>query len=436
MSWVKKIWALLAVAVVLTAFWQYTDPRRTTLSGDRVLIRFWNGFTGPDGRRMVQLVRRFNEEHPDIQVQLQRIAWATYYNKIFVSGLGGRSPDVFVLHATVLPRFARAGLLVPLEEWLAKEGAPPVDDFAERAWEAVQYEGRPWGIPLDVHPFGMYGNRTLFREAGLVDESGEILIPETREELLHAMRALTRDTTGDGRTDQWGYVLTTLRMIFQSIMPQMGGDLVSPDGRTVLMNSPENERVLEFLLSLINEERVAPNPEGFDSWIGFRQGRVGIVFEGIYMFTELARSGLDFFGAPFPVIGDRPAAWADAHVLCLSSSAGQREREAGWKFITFLSEQSADWGEVGQVPVRISVLESEQFQSMETQRAFAERLPHLYFTPAVPYKLELDTELELALESVLRGTMTPAAALQRAEVNIQRIIDRVFEGEDVQAGKE
>jgi multiple sugar transport system substrate-binding protein len=65
---------------------------------------FWNGFTGPDGRTMLALVRRFNEENPDVQVTMQRMAWATYYNKLFV-GLGGRAPEISVLQSDAFARF-------------------------------------------------------------------------------------------------------------------------------------------------------------------------------------------------------------------------------------------------------------------------------------------------------------------------------------------
>ncbi|MFY8052261.1 MAG: ABC transporter substrate-binding protein, partial [Armatimonadaceae bacterium] len=54
-------------------------------------VRFWNGFTGPDGRTMLGLVRKFNAENPDIHVVMQRMDWGTFYNKLFVAGLGGRA---------------------------------------------------------------------------------------------------------------------------------------------------------------------------------------------------------------------------------------------------------------------------------------------------------------------------------------------------------
>ena len=75
----------------------------------RVTVRFWNGFTGPDGRTMLRLVKRFNQENPDVNVLMQRMDWATYYNKLFIAGMGHRAPELFVIHTRAMERFARAG---------------------------------------------------------------------------------------------------------------------------------------------------------------------------------------------------------------------------------------------------------------------------------------------------------------------------------------
>jgi multiple sugar transport system substrate-binding protein len=279
---------------------------------------------------------------------------------------------------------------------------------------------------LDIHPFGMFCNRTLFKEAGLTNSAGDILIPQTQKEFLDAIRRMTRDTDGDGKIDQWGYVLTTMRMIFKSVMTQYGGTLVSDDGRTCLLNSPENRKTMQFFYDLVYSENVCPKPDGFDSWVGFRQGKVGIVFEGVWMLSELEKSDLDYVGAPFPQIGDRPGAWAGSHVMCLSKTAGTRQKEAGWRLIKYLSDHSLEWAQTGMIPVRKSLRATDTFQAMKVQNAFARLIPHAYFTPAVPYDLELDAELELAFEKVLRQTETPEEALRVAEKNINEIIVRVY----------
>src|SRR2546421_9712399 len=42
-------------------------------------IKFWNGFTGPDGKTMERMVSQFQKENPAIRVRMQIIPWAQYY---------------------------------------------------------------------------------------------------------------------------------------------------------------------------------------------------------------------------------------------------------------------------------------------------------------------------------------------------------------------
>src|SRR5690606_772075 len=103
-----------------------------------------------------------------------------------------------------------------------------------------------------------------------------------------------------------------------AIMAQFGGKAVSDDGQRCLLDQPANIAALEFCASLIRDG-YAPRPENFDAWIGFRQGRVALAFDGIYLLSDLEKQPeLDFGGAPLPVLGKEPATWADSHGLCLS----------------------------------------------------------------------------------------------------------------------
>lgn len=391
---------------------------------DRVTVRYWNGFTGPDGRTMLALVRRFNEENPDVRVTMQRMAWNTYYNKLFVAGLGGRAPEVYVLQTDAFERFLRAGFLHPLNDLIEGEEGRGLDfgDFDPHVIETVRHEENYYGVPLDAFLLGMYYNRELFRNAGIVDERGEPAPPTDLAEFMAALEKLKGRQDG---LDTWGFVFTFFRTNLFALMRQFGGKLFTEDGTRTLINSEENIRALEFAVSLIQEHRLAPPPEAIDSWIGFRQGRVGLVFEGIYMLPDLQRQeSLDFGAAPLPTLGEQPATWMGSHNLCMRTGMDERQEEAAWRFIRFLSENSLDWAEGGQVPVRKSLRETERFQNMYAQSQFARQLDYGVYLPSTPFVFEYFTEFDLALERALRGRETPREALDRAAANIQTIMRR------------
>ncbi|WP_309688433.1 ABC transporter substrate-binding protein [Armatimonas sp.] len=385
--------------------------------GSSTTVRFWNGFTGPDGRTMLKLVRRFNRENPDITVLMQRMDWGTYYNKLFVGGLGGRAPEVFVLHTRALLRFARAGFAAPLDPILGD--FPASTDLDANVWEAAKVEGSHYGLPLDVHAMGMYYNKKLFRDSGLDPEKP----PTNRVEFLEAMRRIKKPGK-NGEPDQWGYVFTNFETCTYTFLKQFGGSPFTPDYSRCTLNSPENIAALAFCRSLIKEGLV-PSPENIDSWIGFRQGRIGMVFEGIYMLADLQKQkDLDFAGAPVPQVTNHSAVWADSHNLCLKAGLTPEKQRAAWRFMRFLSDNSVDWAAGGQIPTRPSLRATPEFQAMAVQSAFAKQIPFVQYQPRLPFIFEYQTEYGLAVEKILRGKASPEEALAAAEKRVNEIIKR------------
>lgn len=390
----------------------------------RITVRFWNGFTGPDGRTMLRIVKRFNEQNPDVHVVMQRMDWATYYNKLFVAGIGHRAPEVFVIHTHAIKRFAGAGFARTNDDLVNGPDGIDVRDIDPNVWAADEFWGKHYGLPLDVHVMGMYYNRRLFREAGIVDAKGQAVPPTNRAEFLKAMHALTRPGS-NGRPDQWGFVFTNFETVAYTFMRQFGGEFFTPDGSKCIMNNPQNVAALQYCADLIAKEKVAPSPQNFDSWIGFRQGRIGMAFEGIYMLADLQKQkDLDFAGAPVPQVGTVRTVWADSHNLCLRADLKGRELEASWRFMKFLSDNSLDWAEGGQVPVRKSLRNTERFKAMTVQSQFARQIPIVSYLPSLTFIFEFETELSNAIEKILRGTDSAQHSLDVASDNLNQIIAR------------
>jgi len=113
---------LLTLALTLPTIAGGLASGCTRGGGKKIVVRFWNGFTGPDGRTMLRMVQHFNANNPDVEVLMQRMDWATYYNKLFVSGLGGRAPEVFVLQTHSVPRFARANFVRGVDDLSGRPG--------------------------------------------------------------------------------------------------------------------------------------------------------------------------------------------------------------------------------------------------------------------------------------------------------------------------
>ncbi len=418
-------WAGIAARVLATLLIAATLCMCGSRGSEQSTIRFWNGFTGPDGRTMLRMVKAFHRETPDTYIIQQRMDWATYFNKLIVAGLGGRAPEIFAVHIDDIPRLLQAGFIRPLDDLLSGADGIDANDFYPTVWNAVAHDGKHYALPLDVHPMGMYYNKAMFREAGIVDERGETKPPRTQAEFLDAIQKITKDLNGDGEPDQWGFVITYMRYNFISFAAQWGGGIMAKDENTCILDAPENASALEFWLALL-DQKLTPPPQDFGSWVGFLQGRVGMAFEGIYMLADVKRQkDLDWGAAPLPQIGPaRPATWASSHVLCMRTDLDDETVRKAWHFMKYLSEHALDWAEGGQVPVRLSQLQSPRFQAMTAQSAFAKQLEYIEYAPRVPYVFEALSTTDIALEQAIRGLQTPAAALADGKAEIERVIAR------------
>lgn len=403
--------ALLALALLAAC-------SRQTAEAGKITIRFWHGFTAKDGETMLEIVRRFNRENPGIEVRVQRIPWGTYYNKLFVAGLAGRAPDVFVCHASRLARLERGGFVEPVDELLQTEGGLDVNDLDAGVWHGVEIDGRHLGVPLDVHPMGLFYNRGLLRQAGIAP-------PKDFTEFMTALKKLNCDTNGDGRNDQWGFMIgSDAFYLAYTMMVQEGGGILSADGTRVVVDSPENRTALTKLRSLTAGGLVPP-PGDETAWTSFLQGRVAMFFSGPYMAGSLEHQAvIDYAATVTPQFGPQRGSYGDSHTLCLPRGLPKEKQAAVWRFMTYLSNHSEEWAQGGQVPVRKSARASAAFRALKIQPVFAEEIGEVAYVPNVPAGNEIAAAVSTACNAVARGEQTPAEALPVAQREVEAILAR------------
>jgi multiple sugar transport system substrate-binding protein len=392
----------------------------------KIVLTYWNGFTGPDGKTMQAMVRQFEAANPDIQVKLQIIPWGTYYDKLTLALAYGGAPDLFIVQAARFPEFASYHTLRPLTDLVAAAQPPLTErDFAPVPWRESIYQGNQYALPLDTHPIGLYYNTRLFREAGIVDAQGHARPPATWDEFIADAQKLTKDTHGEGRPDQWGFVITNQHTNWLTFAHQFGADILTPDGKRGAMASPGALAATRRMTDLIYRYHVAPKPEGVDAWLAFRTGRAAMALEGIYMLASLQEQpDLQFSGAPVPQFGPQQGVWGGSHLLCQPAGIAPERARAVWRLMRYLSDHSLTWAEGGQVPARLDVARSPQFQALTVQAQFARQLDLVIYDPQVPRANALNQFVDPAIEAALLQLQPPDEAMRDADRRIDQLLKR------------
>ncbi len=379
--------------------------------GPPVELQFWNGFTGGDGPFMLEFVEAFNREQPNIDVRMNVILWVDYYQKTTSAVAAGKGPDLGIMQLDQVPTAAAHRVIVPLDD-VARSLRLQRADFAPSVWDAGIVGGRRYGIPLDVHPLGLYGNTAMLAEAGL-DEGR---LPRDREEYLAALEALKRK----GLRGSWvSPFLFTGALWFQSLLAQFGGSLYDREVTRATWDAEPGVEALSFMRGLVDRGYSAPNVGQDADAIAFKNGENAFIWNGSWALNEYGGiPELKWKVDTVPRIGPRRAVWGNSHNFVVMRQPGGDENRlrAAATFIDYVSRRSLKWTASGMVPARRSVRSDPAFaKEYADQATFAEQLPYVVFPPPVPgiddvRKLSLD----VAINRAVLGKERPRDALRDA----------------------
>jgi multiple sugar transport system substrate-binding protein len=380
-----------------------------TYTGPKVSLAFWNGFTGGDGPFMKQMVADFNKANPNVTVAMNTLQWADYYAKVPNAVASGAGPDVGIMHIDQLATNAARRVIVPLDE-IASGLELAEDDFSPVVWNAGVYQDKRYGIPLDIHPLGFYGNTAHLEKAGIAE------LPKDRAGFESAVKAL-QDRSAVERPF-WVTATWPAHLMFNSLIAQFGGSIYDEEGAKATFNSEAGVEALQWLRGFVDSGASPKDVSNDAQAVAFRQQRNSLTWDGIWMMNEWEKvKGLQWAAAPLPTIGDKPAVWASSHnfVVTTQATKDQNKLAASRAFISYISERSIEWAKSGQVPARNSVRESQEFKDLTVQSTLADQLDNVVFPPAVPGIGDVTQPTwETAVNEVILGKKETKAALDAA----------------------
>ncbi len=336
----------------------------------------WSPLTGPDGDEMTGLANQFSQDNPQ-GIRVQHVAQPQYLEKLNTAAAGGALPDMTVIRTYDMPEMAVRNVLKPMsDEALSIIGAGSGEEFPPEAWQAGEFRGQRYMIPLDVHPLVLYYNRDMFQQAGITMPTDR---PMTREEFDAAVQALNKNGVA-GVAIGTGFGGATL---FQTLVRQNGGTLVNEEGTEATYNSEEGVQALTYLRDLKQANTPQVSGTGDPEVKVFQQQRAAMVMHGPWHLSDMQK--LPFVGyAQLPQFGPEFSVWGNSHQLTLATDDPAKQAAAAC-WIGWLSQNSVQWAKAGQVPARQSAREGGQLESvMPPVALFAAQAEAVEFLPQVP----------------------------------------------------
>ncbi len=390
-------------------------------------ITYWNLFGGGDGVRMIQMENDFTKAHPDINLQSVTLAWGDpYYTKLTMASAGGRPPDVAISHMTRVATYAAQNLLEPFDlNELAKYGITP-DKFLAPIWQRAFHFGKLYTIPLDTHPFVMYYNVDLCRKAGLIDASGNLKPIRGTSAFVDACKAI-KQTTG-----QYGVVFeiqgVTPWRLFTTLYSQLGGQVLSPDGKELVLDNTKAEQALSFMRGLTINKLAAQNIDYAGSVALFGGDKSAFLWNGEWEVTTFqSQKNFSFNMVPFPLLFDQYRVQADSHAFVLPRQIAPdpARRAASLEFISFMLKDSYTWSQGGHIPAYLPVTESDKYKSLKPQSNYASVAADVVVDPNAWFSgsgSELENQTGTIFAPVLNGNATPQQGLRQFRAAMQKLL--------------
>lgn len=277
---------LAGVAVLLD---HNADPGGRTV----VTVRLWDEQVAAAYRESFAALARIR---PDIDVRINVVSYASYFDTLRTDVAGGGADDVFWINNSHFAEYADNNRLIAIA---------PDPDWEPSVVGQFTRGGKLWGVPqLTDAGIALYYNADLLEAAGVTPaELGRARWdPDPAADTLRPLLALlTLDSAGRTagtagfdarRVRQWGYnAANDLQGITLNYIGSAGG--VFAEGDRFAFDGPRTAVALSYVVGLINDDHVAPpasdtNDNGDFSRNQFLAGRMAVFQSGTYNLAQIA----------------------------------------------------------------------------------------------------------------------------------------------------
>jgi sn-glycerol 3-phosphate transport system substrate-binding protein len=415
--------ALLAAPVALWA----TGTQEQAPQGP-VNIVYWRSLTGVAGEAQEELVKRFNESQNRVIVESQfQGAYADLIQKLLAGLAAGTVPDVVLLDSPFVVLFAKDGVLVPLDDMVARDRTGfKLTDYIPGLLQDGYYDKKLYAVPFMRSTPLLYYNAEMFKEAGLPDRA-----PKTWDEFREFSRKLT--VVSGAETTRFGAAFTTstttAHWYFQCVVYAHGGQ-ISDEKFGIHLNAAPAIKAATLWQDMVFKDKSAFG--SLDPHTEFFNKRVGMVFGSTGSMGNL------FSRATFPVA----AAFMPGQVQNLvpvggavlaMTSTDKAKQAAAWEFMKYMTNadsQAYIVPKTGYMPNSQSAINHPEVVAYFTQ--YPERrvaIEQLQFTRPQASVISLGKGTEILrqmVEKLLVGNMNPTTVMAETTTALTKEYNDTF----------
>ena len=202
------------------------------------------------------LITEFEADHEGAEVELNVVPYDQMFSNIDAQLSSGDAPDIFRVDYGNLGVYSSQDQLLDLTSYFSDD---EVADFVPAMWEAVSFDGKPYGVPHQTDVSAVLVNLDMLESVGFDTST----LPTTQadawtwEEFADVAAELRASLPADKYPFVYNWQLggapRWLSWLFQA-----GGSFLDEDGTTPTIDSAEGEKALDFTKSFFENNWVPP----------------------------------------------------------------------------------------------------------------------------------------------------------------------------------
>lgn len=387
---------------------------------------------GPTVDEMNTIVSEFNQQNPNIKVEIDYVAYDALHDKI-ITGMAATSPayDVFLVDDIWYAEFADKGYILDITDKLTQEMK---DEVFDAAWEISTVSGKAYGMPWLLDQKYFFYNEELLKQAGFEAP------PTTWEELLEQSKAIKEQGIVEYPIVwSWGQYEAAI-CDWVTLLYGNGGKLVDESGKP-MFNDATGVETLEWMVKTIDDGFTNPASISYveeDVRNVFSSGKAVFALNWNYMY-DLANNQPDQSQVTGKVKIALMPVFSDGSVesstidgsMGISVAATSPNSDAAWEYVKYLTSKDVQnrysahmlpmWetsfeGEAGEKLVAISEV------TAVTVPMFQAQFPFSHVRPKVPFYVEGSKAMQLALQKALTKQATAQEALDEAAATWEELM--------------
>ncbi|MGO1543076.1 MAG: ABC transporter substrate-binding protein [Gulosibacter sp.] len=323
----KKTGAIAAVAAVATLVLSGCSGSMAGESGGttNLSVMIWDANQQAGVQNAID---GFTAAHPGYNVTLELVPDDQYYTKLDAS-LGAQSgPDV-MWQSSKVTDYVEGGALEPLDEYIVQSNLD-IEQFDETITSLYNFDGVQYGIPKDMDTWLFLYNAETFRELGIEEPTDDW----TWDDMLDVAEEI-KEKSGDSETAV--YYNSSMWNGIATLVEQLGGHVVSEDGPTATLDSPEGREAFEMIMDLV-DRGLAPDlseQADFDPLTALMSGNLAMSAVPSWHVSAVAQADGEFNAVRFPSVNGSYV--TDSNGLSYVMNAYSKNKEGAWELIEYLT---------------------------------------------------------------------------------------------------